>query len=237
MTVEKVFVAEKIKEHKIKEFISKDLAQAVISHSEIKRTPLGTRVVVHAMRPGLVIGAGGENIKRITEILKGRFKLENPHIEVKQVEVPELDASIMAQKIASLLERGYYFKKIVYRVLDSILAAGARGVEIRISGKVPSERGKEWVFKKGYIRHCGETAKNDIDIGYATALQKPGIVGVKVRIMPPNVKFPDELLVGDAIDKLKLGPSAEEPNAKEKKPAKAEAVKQPKAEVKQEAAV
>ncbi len=237
MTVEKVFVAEKIKEYRIRQYISTDVGQAGISHSEIKRTPLGTRIIVYAMRPGLVIGTGGENIKRITEVLKSRFRVENPHIEVKQVETPELDAQIMAQRIAFLLERGFYFKKIVYRTLDSIMAAGARGVEIRICGKVPSDRAREWIFKKGYIRHCGETVKTEVDVGYYTALLKSGIVGVRIRLMPPTVTFPDELLVGDGLSKLKLSEKPKPEEQAQQKPETKEVAKPDKpAEPKKEAA-
>lgn len=205
MTLERTFVAEKVKELEIKKYLDNELKRSGFSHADIKRTPLGTRIIIHALRPGLVIGAGGENIMRITGTLKEHFKVENPQVEVKQIEQPDLDAQLVAQKIAGLLERGYYFKKIVYRVLDNVVKAGARGVEIRISGKVPSDRAKSWVFKNGYIRHCGEVVKRGVDVGYCDAQLKAGVIGIRVRIMPPTVIFPDEILVGENRKKITLG--------------------------------
>lgn len=210
MTVERVFVSEKIKEFEMKKFLAQELKRAGFSKAEIKRTPLGTRIIVYALRPGLVIGGSGENIKRITDTIKEKFKIENPNVEVKQVDVPELDANLMAQRIAGLLERGYYFKKVAHKVLEKVMFAGARGVEVRISGKVPSERAKDWTFKVGYIRHCGEVVKEGVEVGYCDARLKPGVVGVRVRIMPPNVMFPDEILVGENAKHIKLNvPKAE----------------------------
>lgn len=220
MTVERVFVGEKMKEFEITQFLSSEMDRAGFSHADIKRTPMGTRVVVYAMRPGLVIGSGGENIKRVTDVLREKFKLENPHLEVKTVENPDLDAQLAAKKIAGLLERGYYFKKVAHKMLEHVMAAGARGVEIRISGKVPSERAKDWKFKKGYIRYCGEVVKRDLDVGFATARLKQGAVGVLVRLIHPSVVFPDEVLIGGAIDKLELkfpGAEAAKSKPKEKK--------------------
>jgi small subunit ribosomal protein S3 len=151
-----------------------------------------------------VIGRGGENIKTMTDVIKNKYNIDNPNIEVKQVEFPDLDANVVSQKIVDFLERGYYFKKIVHRFLDQVMIAGARGVELRINGKIPSDRAKIWIFKKGYIRHCGEVVKNDVDVGYAEAQLKTGVVGVRVRIMPPDVKFPDEILLGNNIDSIVL---------------------------------
>ena len=204
MTGEKAFVKEKIKHLKVKKYLKEELKRAGFSGTEIKRTPLGTRIIIHALRPGIVIGRGGENIKTMTDVIKNEYGIDNPNIEVKQVEVPDLDAKVVSQKMVDFLERGYYFKKIVHRFLDQVMLAGARGVEFRINGKIPSDRAKSWIFKKGYIRHCGEVVKEDVDVGYAEAQLKTGVVGVRVRIMPPDVKFPDEILLGNNIDSIEL---------------------------------
>lgn len=193
MTVERQFVSERVRDLEIQEYLRKELRQSVFSHVDIKRTPVGTRLIVYAMRPGIIIGSGGSNVKALTAYLRDNFGLENPHIKVQQVEVPELDAQIMAEKIANFLERGYYFKKVAYRSLQRIMDAGARGVEIRLSGKLPSKRSKTWKFKGGYNRYCGETVKEHMDVGLAEALLKPGVIGITVRIVPPSITFPDEL--------------------------------------------
>ncbi len=201
MTIEREFIDSRVRDLEIEEFLRKELKQSVFSHVEIKRTPLGTRLQVYALRPGIVIGTGGSNVRALTAEIKNRFELENPHIKVMQVEVPELDAQIMAEKIASFLERGYYFKKVAYRSLYHIMQSGARGVEIRISGTIPSKRSRTWKFKQGYNRYCGETAKEKIDIGRSKALLKQGVIGVVVRIVPPTVTFPDEIEVKKSMFK------------------------------------
>ena len=217
MTEEKTFIKEKLKQLQVKKFLREELQRAGFSGADIKRTPLGTRIIINALHPGFVIGRGGENIKRLTAVIKGELGIDNPNIEVKQVEVPELDAKVMSQKIADFLERGYYFKKIVHRTLDRIMECGARGVELRICGKVPSDRAKTWIFTKGYMRHCGEVVKTGVDVGYAEAQLKTGVVGIRVRIMPPDVKFPDELLIGENIEKLVLKPLTPQVNESDKK--------------------
>jgi len=220
MTVERFFITEKAKELEVKKYLNAKLRRAGYSHAEIKRTPMGTRVIIYATRPGLVIGRGGEAIKELTDAFKNDYKIDNPQVEVKQIEQPDIDAQLQAAKIGNLLERGYYFKKVAHRVLDRIMESGARGAEVRISGKVPSSRAKDWIFKKGYIRHCGQVVKDDVLVGYYDAQLKPGVVGVRVRIMPPNVAFPDEILI-----------TAKAPAPKPKAEAKAE----PKADTKLEA--
>jgi small subunit ribosomal protein S3 len=199
MTVERFFIGEKVKELEVKKFLAEQLKRAGYSHTEIKRTPMGTRVIIYAMRPGLVIGRSGETIKELTEKFKTDFKIDNPQVEVKQIDNPDVDAQLQAAKIGGLLERGYYFKKVAHRVLDRIMEVGARGAEVRISGKVPSARAKDWTFKKGYIRHCGQVVKDDVLVGYYAAQLKPGVVGGRVRIMPANVIFPDEVLIAQNI--------------------------------------
>ena len=211
MTVERFFIGEKVKELEVKKFLAEQLKRAGYSHTDIKRTPMGTRVIIYAMRPGLVIGRSGETIKELTEKFKTDFKIDNPQVEVKMVDDPDLDAQLQAAKIGALLERGYYFKKVAHRVLDRIMEVGARGAEVRISGKVPSARAKDWTFKKGYIRHCGQVVKDDVLVGYYAAQLKPGVVGVRVRIMPANVKFPDEVLIAQRAKPVAAAPAAPAP--------------------------
>lgn len=194
MTIERRFIEEKIREMDAREMLRGELESVGYAGCQIKRTPMGTHVIIRAMRPGLVIGAGGENVDKLTRKLSD-LKLDNPHIEVQAVEAPDLDSRVVAWKIGRLLERGFYFKSVAMRTLERTLASGARGVEIRITGKVPSSRAKKWCFKQGYIRHCGETVKEHVVEGKYTAMLRSGMLGVKVRIMPPNIIFPDEIKV------------------------------------------
>ncbi|MBR9679735.1 MAG: 30S ribosomal protein S3, partial [Candidatus Altiarchaeota archaeon] len=241
MTVEKHFVNQDIKYHRIEEFLKKDLRNAGFSSVEIKRTPLGTRILIRALRPGLVIGSGGENVKKLTGFLEKRFKLENPHIEIDQVENPDRDPNIVAWRLATALEKGQYFKKIANILLDRIMRAGAKGAEIRLCGRLPSARAKTWKFIDGNLRKCGQDVVDKSLVAYEIALTRPGVVGVKVTIIPPEVRFPDELEIKErqepveTTDKVPVKaekpvekPAKEETKTDAKKPAEKKKLDKPK---------
>ena len=93
MAVERIFIKEGIRQAEVEEFLAKKFEKAGYSHTEIQRTPLGTRIIVYAHRPGLVIGRSGRKIKEITEEIKEKFKFENPLLDVREVEQPFLAVS------------------------------------------------------------------------------------------------------------------------------------------------
>lgn len=193
MAVERKFISENFKKLQVKEYLKDELERAGCGEIDVQRTPLGTRVIVHAQRPGLVIGKKGGSIKKLTDILDKDFKIENPQVEVNELGVPELNAQIMAENIASAIERGIHFRRAAYTTLRRIMEAGARGAQIEISGKLTGERAKSVKFTDGYLKHCGEPAILYVKKGYARAAPKPGIIGVKVKIMPPGIKLPDDI--------------------------------------------
>ena len=160
---------------------------------EIQITPLGTMVVVYAERPGMVIGRGGKTVRSITQNLKTRYGLENPQVEVKEVDIPELNPKIMAHKIAAMLQRGMHFRRVAYTALRRIMGAGAQGVEVTISGKIRGSRFAVAKFSDGYIKKCGEPSTRFVRHGFATVQLKPGVLGINVRIMPPDVVLPDKV--------------------------------------------
>ncbi len=224
MKVEEYFVKQNIRNFLIDEFLRQELENAGYSHVEVKRTPLGTRVIIYALRPGIVIGVGGQNIKRLTKLLEEKFNLEKPHIEVEQVQNPDLDPHIVAWRIAKLMEKGYYFKKVAMHMLERVMRAGARGVEIRLAGKLPSERARKWKFRAGYLQKCGYVSDEVALVAYAQAKLKPGVAGIKVTIIPPDARFPDEVFEKEAAVS---GAEAieEKPEEKPKEEEKAEEVK------------
>ncbi|HDJ96718.1 MAG TPA: 30S ribosomal protein S3 [Candidatus Aenigmarchaeota archaeon] len=192
MVVEKFFVKESIKKGQLEEFLREKFDKAGYSHIKIQRTPLGTRIIVYAYRPGLVIGKSGKRIKELTEEIKEKFDIENPMLDVREVENPFLDAQIVANRIVKALERGVNYKKVGNYYLDKVTEAGAVGVEIRIAGKLGGERARFQKFKKGYIKHSGYYTETLVSKGFATALLKPGIVGVQVKILR---EMPTDLLI------------------------------------------
>ncbi len=183
---EKIFI-KKAKEHiGLVEFIRSQFTLAKTGKIDIQYTPLGSRIIIHTMTPGLVIGAGGERIREIVERLKEDFGLENPQIDVQKVEEPDLDPFVVAQNIASSLERGINYKKLGNFYLDKIMDAGAIGCEIVISGKLGSEKARTERFITGYLKKCGEPAQRDVVRGFATSNPRQGAIGVLVKIMLYN---------------------------------------------------
>ena len=191
--IEKDFVTEGLKRTKIDEFLEKELERAGYGGMEVQVTPLGTMVVVYAERPGMVIGRGGKTVRAITQTLKTDFDLDNPQVEVKEVDVPELNPKIMASKIANMLQRGMHFRRVAYSTIRRIMGAGAQGVEITISGKIRGSRSAVAKFVEGYIKKCGESSDRFVKEGFASATLKPGVLGIYVRIMPPEAVLPDKV--------------------------------------------
>ena len=193
--IERKIVAQKIKEYQIQEYIDSNLKNVGHSHTKMVKTPLGEKIVLYASRPGLIVGRKGQNIKELTKTLKKRFGLENPQIEINEVENIDLDANIVAEKITDALERfgSQKFKAIGHKSMESVMGAGALGIEIIISGKVPSSRAKSWRFYSGYLKKCGDISIAGVDRAHAQAKLKTGVIGVKVSIMPPGTKLPDRI--------------------------------------------
>ncbi len=212
--IERKFIAERLKEYQIQEFISESLKNVGHSHTKLMRTPLGEKVVIYASRPGLVVGRKGENIKKLTNTLKKKFNLENPQIEISEVESPNLDAQIVAERIASTIERFgiQKFKAIGHKTMMDVMGAGAMGIEIIISGKVPSQRAKSWRFYNGYLKKCGNIAVEGVKRAQAVSIMKTGEIGVKVAIMGPNTVLPDDIEI-----RKKTEVKVEEPKKEEKK--------------------
>ncbi|HII29779.1 30S ribosomal protein S3 [Candidatus Woesearchaeota archaeon CG08_land_8_20_14_0_20_47_9] len=192
--IEREIVKSKIREFEIGEFINSNLKNVGHSHTKIQKTPLGEKVVIFTSRPGLIIGRRGQNISKLTKLLKKRFELENPQIEISEVREPYLDAQIVAEQIASQLERfgSSKFKGIIHQTLERVMEAGALGVEIRVSGKLPGSRARSWRVFSGYLKKCGDIALSQVKRAGATAQIKMGVIGVKVSITPPDIRLPDK---------------------------------------------
>src|SRR4030043_1251766 len=176
---EKAIVKFKKDEFTIKEYIKSILGKGKISKVRIEYTPIGEKVIVSTNKPGLVIGRRGEKIEELTNVLKNKFKLENPRVEIDEIRQPEFDAQIVADEIALGLEKlgPLKFKVIAYKSLQRIMDAGALGAEIVLGGKLPSSRAKTWRFSQGYLKKIGDTAKV-VDRAKSVAQTKPGTVEI-----------------------------------------------------------
>ena len=203
MAVERIFVREGIKEMELQEYLKKKFERAGYSRSIIERTPIGTRIIIYAHKPGLIIGRSGRRVSELEQEIREKFQLENPMIDIREVENPLLDANIVAKRIARAIERGIHYKKVATYYLEQIMKAGAIGCLIVISGKIMGkERSRRVKFKDGFIATSGEYAERLVDRAQAQALIRFGIVGVEVRIMKEMPKeFIFEKKIGEGNEK------------------------------------
>lgn len=197
MTGERKFINENTRRVLLKEFMMREVDRAGFGGIDIQRTPLGTRVTLIAERPGLVIGRKGGVIKALTGQMEEQFDFDNPQIEVQEDSNPNLNAQIMAKKLAFALERGWHFRRAGHSTVRRIMDAGARGCQVVISGKLTGQRHRTEKFKEGHVKYCGEPKRLFIRDGFAGAKLKLGIIGVKVQIMLPDARLPDEINVLD----------------------------------------
>ncbi|MBN2141706.1 30S ribosomal protein S3 [Candidatus Woesearchaeota archaeon] len=204
--IERKFVNQHIKEFEIKEYVRDNLSRVGLSDVKLQRTPLGEKIIISTSRPGLVVGRSGSNISKLTKDLKEKFSLENPQIEIEEVVSVGLDANIIAEMIVNSLERFGLarFKGVGHKALSDVMAAGAFGVEILISGKIPSARARTWRFYQGYLKKCGDIAVSEVKTAYAHAKLKTGVVGVRVKIMTPDIKLPDNIKIKKIADEASV---------------------------------
>jgi len=212
LRVDKLFVKRAIEFAELNDYLEKELEHAGYGGVSISKVPMGTRITLYVERPGAVIGKKGKSVQELTDELAKKFKLENPQIEVVGIEKPELSAPIMAKRIAFALERGANFRTLGYTFMNRIMEAGARGVEIVISGKLGGERAKKVRFYQGYLSKAGDPAHKLVSYGFAYAKLKPGVVGVKVRIMPPG-PMPDEIKLKSETPQTQETPEGEDGGA------------------------
>ncbi len=218
MSVVRHFISESLKKAEISEFLRDEFERAGYGGVDITKTPLGTHVVVYAMRPGIIIGRGGETIKRLAEVLEKNFDLPNPQISVAEIEVPELNAFVVASQVASALKRGVHYRRSGYWAINRVMEAGALGVEVIVSGKLRTERSRYEKFRAGYLPKSGQPSIKYLRKAELHVQLKPGILGVKVRIMPPDAEFPDKMQVREAAqiqEEEEMKPSETKPEEKE----------------------
>jgi small subunit ribosomal protein S3 len=200
MADEQQFIEDGLQRTQIDRFFEDELGRAGYGGMEVAKTPMGTQIVLHAEKPGMVIGKGGENIRKITSELERRFDLDDPQIDVQEVDEPDLNARIVADRLANALERGWYFRQAGHTTLERIMDAGALGAEIVLSGKVTGARSRVEKFNEGYIKHNGEPAETIVDEGQSVAVMKLGTIGVTVKIIPPGAQLPDDFRIYEDAD-------------------------------------
>lgn len=176
------------------EYLEAQLKEAGYAGVDVQRNPLGTRITVFVTRPGLAIGRRGTGIKELTERVAQKFNLPNPQIAVSEVERPELNPRIMAQRTAQIVARGTAFRRAANWTMTTIMEAGAMGCEIGVAGKLRSDRAHKEKYRMGVVPKSGETADEIVRSATTDVLLKLGLFGIKVKIaipdaIPPPIEF------------------------------------------------
>jgi len=180
-------------------FLRKYLERAGVSSISIQKTPMATRIILRVARPGIVAGRKGSSIKELVTVLEQRFAVDNPQLDIVEVDRPQLDAQLVAEKIGKQAEVKGKIKQIIRFALQDIMKAGAIGAEIRAAGKVVGKGGKAKTLKvrSGYLKKSGHYTTL-VRKGRYTVYLKAGAIGIDVQIVPPEVKFPDVIDVSSA---------------------------------------
>ena len=185
----RAFIHRNVERQLVREYLLRETERAGFGGLSFNRTPEGTKVTLRAEQVGRVIGRRGKIIHELQRRLKNDFFLENPHLDVEEVTESRLNAQIMASRLASSLERGWFFRRAGHSTAQNVMDAGARGCLVILSGKITGARHRVEKFQQGHIKFCGETA-----------LKKLGTVGCTVRIMRPGVKLPHEIMIVERAD-------------------------------------
>jgi len=179
-----------VEDYKVREFVKKSLYAAGVPRIEIERFADKVRIHIHCAKPGIVIGKGG------TEIEKLRLQLEKMmnkqvYINILEVKQPDMDAQLVAEKIALDLENRVSFRRAMKQSIGRTMRLGAKGIKVKVSGRLAgAEIARSESYHEGTIPL--QTIRADIDYGFAEADTTYGKLGVKVWI------YKGEVLKGDA---------------------------------------
>jgi small subunit ribosomal protein S3 len=182
MSAVKNVIKNNFRNMELNEFLATSLKDAGYGGVEVQKTPVGARITVYVTRPGLVIGRKGTGIKDLMSKLEQKFGLQNPQISVLEVMNPELNPNIMCNRIAQLIERGTAFRRAAMWSLNTIMNAGALGVEVEISGKLRTERAHFEKHTIGVVPKSGDMAGHIVNTGITHVLTKMGLMGIQLRI-------------------------------------------------------
>ena len=169
----------------IRDWLFKELSKASVSKIDIERPAKALRVTIHTARPGIVIGKKGEDIEKLRKKI-GKLAGVQTQINIEQIRKPELDAKLVADGIASQLERRVMFRRAMKRAVQNTMRAGAEGIKVQVSGRLGGAdiARAEW-YREGRVPL--HTLRADIDYSTAEAATTYGIIGVKVWIFKGEV--------------------------------------------------
>ncbi len=169
----------------VRSYIQKRLASASVSRVDIERPANTARITIHTARPGIVIGKKGEDVEKLRTELSKQMGVP-VHINIEEIRKPDLDATLVAQSVASQLERRVMFRRAMKRAVQNAMRQGAQGVKVQVGGRLGGAEiaRSEW-YREGRVPL--HTLRADIDYATAEASTTYGIIGVKVWIFKGEV--------------------------------------------------
>ncbi|MCK5896081.1 MAG: 30S ribosomal protein S3 [Cocleimonas sp.] len=172
----------------IREFLEKKLKHASVSRIQIERPAKAVFITIHTARPGIVIGKKGEDIERLRLESAKRLGVSsgNVKLNIEEIRKPELDAKLVAESIASQLERRIMFRRAMKRSVSNAMRLGALGIKINIGGRLNGAEiaRSEWFMEGRVPLH---TLRADIDYSTAKAHTMYGVIGIKVWVYKGEV--------------------------------------------------
>jgi small subunit ribosomal protein S3 len=202
---ENVFVKDKLKKMSIAQYLQKKLRPAGFIDVEVVKSPISTRVVIYALRPGFVIGKSGYNIKALTEDLEKDFNLNKVHIEIGELQNKDLDPRVIIENLSNDIGRGIAWKSAVYKAMTQMKNAGAVGAEIvakgNTAGKGQRKRSSRYAF--GYLKKAG-SQKDLVSFEKRTTFPGLGTIGIRLRIVQPGTIFSDKIDVKELSHRFKI---------------------------------
>lgn len=169
----------------VRKFIEEKLASASVSRIEIERPANTARVTIHTARPGIVIGKKGEDVEKLRAEISKKMGVA-VHINIEEIRKPDLDAVLVAQSVASQLERRVMFRRAMKRAVQNAMRQGAQGVKVQVGGRLGGAEiaRSEW-YREGRVPL--HTLRANIDYSTAEAATTYGIIGVKVWIFKGEI--------------------------------------------------
>ena len=180
-------------DHHLRRFLKKKLMHAGISKIEIERSAKRIRLRIYTARPGIVIGKKGSEIERLKQELEKKVSQE-VLIDIQEVRKPEIDAQLVAENVATQIERRVAFRRAMKRGVTSAMRFGALGIKIMCAGRLGGAEmaRREW-YREGRVPL--HTLRADIDYGFTEARTTYGIIGVKVYIFKGEILKKDQTQV------------------------------------------
>jgi small subunit ribosomal protein S3 len=169
-----------VEDEKIRRHVKGNYSQAGISKIEIERTRDEVKVTLHVARPGIIIGRQGKEVERLQDELQ-RLTQRKINIKIEEVAKPQLDAVLAAEEIKAQLLRRANFRRVMKRIADQAMEAGARGVRIELSGRLA---GAEMARREKLIQGSVplQTLRAKISYAHTVAVTPQGTIGIKVWI-------------------------------------------------------